>query len=304
MNIYAMCIKPPHKAGYNPFEWCRQNGRIGIGWLLDRIPRDADDAVRAFREQWPRGRRTAFECFVQQMAIGDFAFLRNNGQFFCCKVTGEWEQNQGSDAPNNELGHLRNAQWVDLNRITLVPGVICRAWSRKGSACERINANDPTLRYIEALFRNKGLVRTPGIKEAALALQKTPAEAIFELSDQNEVEDMVCTLLQGQGWRLQKSTAFPTAAKFECAFFRVTDSRREEAVVQVKSGNVSLDVADYVQSAAEYDKVFLFSGAYCREELASERLVLLRRQELFEYYRDNPMELPLTLLAKLTSCAE
>ncbi|HZK81243.1 MAG TPA: hypothetical protein VFC46_09260 [Humisphaera sp.] len=128
---------------------------------------------------------------------------------------------------------------------------------------------------------------------------------LFDLADWDETEDLACTFLQSQGWRLQKSFASRSQPKIECVFLKAEGNTSSIALIQVKSGKERIDVSSFVELARRYTSVYLFSTAsdpYSNiPDPLPKEIELLERSKIFDYFKRNPLELPRSLQRKLNS---
>ena len=109
---------------------------------------------------------------------------------------------------------------------------------------------------------------------------------VYEFMSDGDIEDLVFIYLQFIGWYVVPGTRRPTTSHYEFVLINRTTGKR--AIVQVKSGNTSLNAASY----AGNDRTFLFAACESYGSDIPENVTILSRGELSEFMRGRPELLP------------
>lgn len=171
---------------------------------------------------------------------------------------------------------------------------------------QRIYLRDVEVRLNIYLQQNLGKDPSwfPTVDKSSLSdkIERMTQDDLFGLMSPDDVEDVIASKLQTEGWILLKSTCFRSKPKFE---FSMINTNERVGLVQVKSGNWpdSLAPSEYKQYLTGQNEVFLFTtnpnpypgvcprGIKCfsKEEVA---------QWMKSNYRVLPPRLKIKLLAK------
>ncbi len=132
-------------------------------------------------------------------------------------------------------------------------------------------------------------VRRDAGLSARLAGLPSSADIVFDLYEfmtDADIENVVVVYLQVIGWYVLPGTRTATTAHYE--FVLVNRETGERAVVQVKSGNTSIDASHY----ASEEKAFLFAASGNYGSSIPPNVAIITRQQLNKFMREMPHLLP------------
>ena len=159
-----------------------------------------------------------------QMQVEDFCwtYASHTGEYWCCRIDGEFEYRTGGDFDKYDLHLTRRCTWKLAGAADAVPGVVRRAFAGQFGAVSRITSTATNaIEAAEVLF---------GFKKPI------PNGDLFAVAGPEDLEDLVALYLQEQGWRVFPSTSKVSMASYE--FVLVDRDTGKHAAVQVKSGFV------------------------------------------------------------------
>ncbi len=87
MGTWKLSIKPDSQEGFDPFEVCKKNSLIGIGWSYiyeNNNIKTKDEAYKVLstEKSFPQPVRI----LLDDVSTGDYVWLHQQGSFFLCKV--------------------------------------------------------------------------------------------------------------------------------------------------------------------------------------------------------------------------
>ena len=308
MQTWKFSIKPDSDNGFDPFLKCRELGLAGIGWSLgyeEQQPKDFDEAKELIKKHWetseiPQQINTLF----YDIKPGDHLWMQKYGHYHLC-VAGEKKyiaREICDDFRRYDLGHAIAAKWIEVPD-ELVCGSVQRGTIAR-RMIQRINLSDVEIKLNQCIEANIGTNPAwfPSIKSATFSnvLETIAEESLFGLMSPDDIEDIVASMLQTEGWLLIKSTCFRSKPQFE---FSMINSSGITGLVQVKSGNwpSPLNPLDYKEYLRDSNKIFLFSThptPYQGESV--EKIICLTKSEIVEWMKKNCTLLTPTVKLKLS----
>ncbi|MFN3656270.1 MAG: hypothetical protein ACK4UO_03305 [Pseudolabrys sp.] len=265
-----------------------KNGVVGAGWPLPkkcRVPdrcKDLERYLKHARATFPDdliSLNRAANIIGRQIRVGDYGwtYLSHTGEYWCCKITGDFEYRTGGDFDEHDIHMVRRCKWVNAGPADAVPGVIRRAFSTTFGTVSGIVTDAATAIDTAEILHKKKRPQLNG--------------DLFALAGDDELEDLVALYLQGQGWRIIPSTAKRSTANYE--FILVHSISKERAGIQVKGGGVKklpLRIAD------DLDYFFVFMADYIAEiQSEDKRIRRINRNDILEFARNNWFLLPRAL---------
>jgi len=240
--------------GDDPRRFCIDGKIVGVGWAIDHDgvvdwPTYQNLASARYK---PDGKAlvTALNAFYHRMKIDDLCWTRDrDGLYYLGRILSEWryENDQRHRAAN--VVNVRDADWVSLGTAEKVPGTVLRHLI-KGPAVRKIPDNT-TLAASQLLYNQ--------LKKKKWYEPILVDPDLYQLLDPWDLENLVGIFLQAvQDYMIVPRTADKAAPKYEFVLIH-NDSRR--AVLQVKSGKVSVNIGDYVAVAEKLDELFLFTAS-------------------------------------------
>jgi hypothetical protein len=268
-------------------EHARDRGVVGVGWGPSGVPDGAPidnvlAAVEATKGWSPTGPRM-IRRLAEHVAIGDLIWTRDGlGGYWLGRVEGPWRFDASPDAYVWDLNNVRDCRWApEPFRDYDIPGAVVRNFVGTGDTLRRI-LQRTACRVTEMLWDR---VKDPCVPSPVF----TATEALADLMDPTDVEDVVLLWLQAQGWLLLPSSRMRDTPVYEAAFRHLDDGAL--AVLSVKSGDSAPVPVEQLRAAAGEARAFAFSthkrftttpAAYDITEISTENLAdfMARRPEL------------------------
>lgn len=108
---------------------------------------------------------------------------------------------------------------------------------------------------------SRSLFAEVDLRRLAAAVRQLDDACLRSVLSPDDYEDIIASALQRRGWTLIKSLCFRSKTRFEFQMVRCAGGRRRIAYCQVKSGEVSLNPAEYSTETEDGAVVYLFSSA-------------------------------------------
>jgi hypothetical protein len=252
--VWRLNISPEKRVrGLNAHAFCQERGILGIGWPVPGLegPVTSDvyvEKAKAYYEKRePKGeqsRKKGTGKFLE-MKVDDLCWTRDQGDYYLCRITGEWEYRSERDYVDADILQVRSAEWYPVGREDSVPNRV--AGDFRGGTCREIDDSTVNL-YSRIVFNEKSG------REAYSTDERTGAN-IFSLMSPDSDEDIVAIFLQEvHGYKLIASTCKRSTARYE--FFMKRRGASRKGAVQAKKGR--LDPVDYQSDDLD---VYLFSAS-------------------------------------------
>ncbi len=309
MTTWKLSIKLGNKEDRNnniAFKLCKEKSILAVGWSAaysENQPSNMEDArikVKSrFDDEWPK----PLETLLEIMQPGDHVWLHQAGKYFLCKAADQLYFGKEIDANflEYDLGHARKAEWVEIPE-KYVSGSVQRGTIAQ-RMIQRIRLSEKEEQYHEYLFRklSSDPKWVPTIDNLVLEekLSESDMDEVFGIMSPDDVEDIVATHLQSQGWNLIKSTCFRSKPVFE---FSMQNKKGRFCSVQVKSGKSpnALSPKEYEVHVIDNGIIYLFStneNPYPGEP--ARGVIPIQKQELFNYLKENTWALTTSLKLRL-----
>ncbi|OLQ74637.1 hypothetical protein BIT28_12405 [Photobacterium proteolyticum] len=305
MSTWKLTIKPDSKAGHDPFVLCKNKSLLGIGWSGAYENEQASCISEARRlvekrySKWPYAVRKLLE----EVKEGDHVWLHQRGHYYLCRAHKDIVLGTAIDQDfmSYDLGHARKADWVK------VPEVFVSGAVQRGTIAQRmiqkikITSEERKCHEVmfNKLFANPNWIPSIDMPRLRDQIVKMKMYELFAIMTPDEVEDVIATYLQSEGWYLIKSTCFRSKPVFEFTMF---NKQSETCHVQVKSGRHPdpLPPMKYNEYVADKKLVCLFStnrNAYPGESVKGVNC--LSHEEIYTWIIDNSWSLTEPLKQKL-----
>ena len=114
------------------------------------------------------------------------------------------------------------------------------------------------------------------------SLSKEEWKDYWELFSDKQVEEIVGLYLQFEkGYKIYTTTKTISTPLYE---FVMVNEKNERAIVQVKSGNTSLDYRKYLDLSKEY-KVYLFAVCenYCGTPSKNDNIYIIEKEDINQF---------------------
>jgi hypothetical protein len=211
---------------------------------------------------------------------GDLVWTRDaEGQYYLARVTSGWEYWTSQEANDLDID-VANIFRVVFKSVDIddVPGKIV--------ACFRATRTIQEIADKKAREYSKHLWNTLA-NEQVYQINKSQFSDIFMMLDDEETEDLLFLYLQSQGWYVLPNSRKGDTMSFE--YLAVNPKTGEKALSQVKTGQVTINKADYVQYP---QKIFLFQSNELYTGNGAGNVVCISRNELLGFMYESLAWLP------------
>lgn len=305
MSTWKLSIKPDSESGFNPFNLCKEKSLLGVGWSgaykseQAQSLSEAKALVKEHFDNWPY----ALKKLLEEVKNGDHVWLHQQGSYYLCRAKDEIVFGNEIDEKfvDYDLGHARKADWVKVPEI-FVSGVVQRG-TIAPKMIQRIYISENEKKCHDVIFEKLIINNNwlPDIDESLLTLKLglMDKQDLFSIMTPDEIEDMVSSYLQDEGWILVKSTCFRSKPMFE---FSMVNKKSNVCYVQVKSGKYpdQLPPANYEEFTSLNKTIVLFStnpSAYPGERIKG--VICLSQEKIFTWLLANTWSMTEPLKLKL-----
>ena len=332
-TVYKLKIQPgAAEPETNPYEFCKQEGIIGVGWwidedefpaIIDVDPSDQSRCVEALQEahnQIGKGRilkdgrlKAELRYIIHEMDEGDYVWVNEGGEYALCRVESGVRTphhlesvNEISEYKRRDIGQYRIADWKVLP-LQFVPGYVKSAFAGRHGTISKMNTgnNNEAKRVIKWLYETEDLAATVDVNREKVAEElrdvstEEDALRLLQSLDYEETEDIVIDLLQSRGWHVVKSSTNSSQPLVECELRRVVDGESEVGYVQVKTGMAGISLSKY-EGLAETSRVFVFS--FKNPDTSSyDGISTVEPAEVIEHLADEPGYISDSAILKLST---
>ena len=266
------------------FNFCKTNKIIGIGWQLDKVPKNLSDCKNLGTKKYPGRAFSNAINRIGEMKANDLVWTRHDGFYYICRVILPWRYN---NSPNNVYHDMTNIVGVDdfvkVGTIDEVPGKVVNSF-RPPSTAQRIRTS-----YIKELSMKIYNEKSGVNYYPKFSFSYTN---ILDALQAEDVEEIVCLYLQlNKNYLLYGSTNKISTEKYECVL--VEKNNFSKCYPQVKTGNVSLNGNDYVHLTENGNKVYLFavSQNYIKA-VNNNDIIYLDKNDILKFMTQNKKLLP------------
>ena len=293
MTLFRIHIRP---SGGNPdmdatFQYCLDNRLLGVGWRVrvDGLQNTQNWGV--YREAAAQEHDNIQQPqFIQKnVQPRDLVWTRAPcGQYYLAKVTGGWEYWMNEEGRNKDFD-IANIFRCKFHQVKLdaVPGRVVRSFTR-GRTIQSI-PHDATLAYSQHLWNE--------LSGQQVYTDAAQAPGFWEMLDPEETEDLVFLYLQSKGWWVVPNSRMGNTLRFE--YMLVHPVSGMKALVQVKSGDVGLNVSDYGDEAQH---IFLFQSNEYYDGDCVNHVTCIARDEVIDFLRQHENSMPAWLQKKFRLC--
>lgn len=253
MTLWRLNLKTDAQKGFDPRKFCLERCLVGIGWPVEdnngNPPRDFDHYLRlgetkyadnAYDSWW-----RAVNAIGNRMQDGDLCWTRDrSGIYYLGRIDGRWRYLHGDEADNFDVHCVRSCKWVYVGLLDAVPGAVERSFGF-GRTVQSVN-DETAQAYSHHVYDQ--MTGKSGVPQKAHS-------DIFALLSPLDHEDLASLYLQTQGYVVIPSTIKSTTAAYEWVMYH--QQTGEKAVLQVKSGDAGIDLAQLADIPA---RVFVVSG--------------------------------------------
>ncbi len=307
MQTWKFSIKPDSDKDFDPFQKCKDLGLVGIGWshgYEKQQPKDFEEAKVFINKQWGTPDIPQIKKLFYDIKPGDHLWMQKKGHYYLCVAGAKKYLGREicKEFRRYDLGHA-----IDAKLLEVPDEFVCGSVQRGIIAqrmIQRINLSEAETRlnqYIETnLSASPSWFPNIDIDAVGRILDTIGEEGLFGLLSPDDVEDIVASKLQTEGWVLIKSTCFRSKPQFE---FSMINNDGGTGLVQVKSGKgpSSLDPSEYSKYLCGGNKIYLFTthpNPYQGELV--ENVHCLTKGEVVDWMKEHCKLLTQTVKLKLT----
>lgn len=250
MYLFRIHIRPSGGTanGKTTFQYCLDNGVLGVGWRLNEYQHIVEwDKYEGLAAPVHDNLNTC-RYIKKWVGEGDLVWTRDTeGQYYLARVLSGWEYWQSPEAIEKDID-VANVFRCELRKVDIdnVPGKVVACF-RPARTIQEI-ADLKSVEYSKHLWNKLSGTSTYSVNMKGIADS-------FTMLDDEETEDLVFLYLQKLGWFVVPNSRKADTMSYE--YLLVKPETAQRALVQVKTGDVPLNVADYTGLA---EKVFLFQA--------------------------------------------
>lgn len=262
---------------------CVEGSLIAIGWGAELPSGSSLDEVCQWIERNPQwGRRAAqtVRRFGAEAKVGDFIWTRDTqAHYRVCRITGTYRFDASPRAARVDSYQVLPVEWAPNALDDLdVPGAVVRAFVGSADSFSRIH--EPSARMLTPYLWEKLHDREPA------RLHVTEREVLESHLDPYDVEDLIYVWLQvARGFLV-----FPRARRRDTPAYEwtmINRTTRRKGIVQVKTGNESVNIDELVQAADADTDTYAYSTArryngdptLLTEVISSDDVLRMAREE-------------------------
>jgi hypothetical protein len=290
MYLYRIHIRPVGgKAdAETTFQYCLDNSLLGVGRRLNEYRHITDWTEYEALASQIYDKLAVCRYMKKWVNIGDLFWTRDTkGEYYRARALSGWEYWQSQNAIDLDID-VANIIRCEIRKVEVdsVPGKVIACF-RPSRTLQEI-ADSKTREYSKHLWNQI-------VGEQIYEIDHQGSADIFTMLDDEETEDLVFLYLQTQGWFVVPNSRKVDTMSYECLL--VDAKTGEKAKVQVKSGEVPLNISDYLNLK---ERVFLFQANEIYQGSTHENVVCISRQVIADFLMRSLSWLPGIFTKKLT----
>jgi hypothetical protein len=269
------------------FQYCLNNGLLGVGWRLSEYRYISDWAEYEAGASEIHNNLSTCRYIKKWVNEGDLIWTRDTaGEYYLARALSGWEYWQSQNGVDLDID-IANIFRCDIRKIEIdsVPGKVVACF-RPARTIQEVA--DPKAREYSKYLWNQ-LVSEPIYK-----VDHEDIADIFTMLDDEETEDLVFLYLQSQGWFVVPNSRKADTMSYE--YLLVDPKTGQKAKVQVKTGDVPLNIGDYLKIE---EKVFLFQANEIYQGATNENVICITRQVITDFLMGSLSWLPRIFSKKL-----
>ncbi len=294
MNVFRLHVRPTGGLA-NPaasFAYCLREGVLGVGWQV----RPTDESSLTWErylalagQEHGADRLSRVRYLHDNVKPDDLIWTRDtNGRYYLAKVDKPRAPSDPADLAWEycDTADGRNADIVNVVRCRILPVPLADDVPGKVVACFRPSkAIQPIRGEIAVLYSRLLWNELTGASE--YELPDGHRWDVFAFLDAAATEDVIFIYLQYQGWIVVPNSRKTDTMSYE--FLLIHRDTHERALVQVKTGNTSLETDSW---RCFEEKVFLFQTHGLYEGKVATNAVLLPPATIREFMESNVKIMP------------
>ena len=286
--VYRIHIRPESAVTQNPFDFCKKNNILGIGWRLDeknlekfKKESNFENYKKLVLEQYNKdnGLKKVINCY-SEIEEDDLIWARDRDNiFYICRVTNKWQYSYEHANDVNDIFSYFPVEYVKVGTIEEVPGKVVNSF-RPNATLQRIHG--------KSIFEMTKKIYNRKLGNKSYRVEEIEDFLNFLLAE--DVEEIISLYLQlEKNYLIYTSTNKIDTAKYE--FVMTSKDGKEKCYTQVKTGNEILVPEDYVNLTENNNKVYLFTlGGYKGKDI--DNVVCLTKDEILDFILKNKEILP------------
>jgi hypothetical protein len=236
------------------FAYCLHEQVLGLGWQVD-FPKGSERTWQSYEvlatQKFGDADLSRVRFLHDNIQKKDLIWTRDpQGKYYLAKVLSPWEYYETTGSADADVVNVVRCRILEVQRLDDVPGEIIN--------CFRPNRAIQGIRKSTAVSYSQLLWNRLSASHDYPSIRGTPKD-LFSYLDAETVEDVVFIYLQNLGWLVIPHSRKADTMGFE--FILIHCDTKKRGIVQVKTGNVTLNREDWKGLA---DEVFLFqtNGLY------------------------------------------
>ena len=286
--VYRIHIRPESATIQNPFDFCKKNNILGIGWRLDeknlekfKEESNFENYKKLVLEQYNKdnGLKKVINCY-SEIEKDDLIWARDRDNiFYICRVTDKWKYNYENDNEVNDIFSYFPVEYVKVGTVEEVPGKVVNSFT-PSSTLQRIHS-ESIFEMTKKIYNKKSGKKNYELKEI---------RDFFNFLLAEDLEEIVSLYLQlEKNYLIYTSTNKIDTAKYE--FVMISRDGKEKCYTQVKTGNDKLVPENYINLTENSNKIYLFAlNGYEGEDI--NNVICLKKDEILKFLLNNKKILP------------
>lgn len=270
MTLWRLHIRPDSTRRTDAVKFCLQYHIIGIGWQVSPAPSTKDEYFESGRIIYgnDNGWRKATTALLRSIQPNDLVWFRDySGIYYIARVLSDWKYRDDAESLDIDVVNTRSVRYFKFG--TRVPGKIESCFAPRATI-QRILSEDMLL------FSQIAFNTLAGQEVYPEAKKKLPRD-LFQLLTATELEDVVGIYLQvTHGYVMIPSSRSRRNNTIACEYELTSPANFKRALVQVKSGDVVLDIEEY--NRTENNWILFTTGSYVGK--SSDRVCIVERKDL------------------------
>lgn len=272
MTVFRIHIRPGGGLADSDFSfhYCLDEQVLGVGW-----PTYSDKAISTWDEYETEASQhhddlSRVRYLKNYVKKDDLIWTRcTSGHYYLAKVASEWEYFSNDRAKDADIVNVVRCEILKVAKIDAVPGKVVACF-RPARTIQEI-ADEQMHQYSQYLWNTLS-------GTSCYPLAENVGGSVFPFLGSDTTEDVIFIYLQTKGWLVIPNSRKADTMSFE--FYLIHRETRERAVVQIKTGNTSLNTDEWKD---RLERVFLFqsNGLYFGENHPSVECIWPAEIEAF-----------------------